>query len=356
MAEFTSLGASRGESPPSETVAPASLFVAVKAAIGTEIPRHAARYLCADEARVLRAMDLLIASTLRKFAERIVTTDGAARLFGDLASKRLDGVVSAALERLVADEPDERGARLGEPIVARQFGRSVGPVVFQVAGATGLTAEAAWELLILTTPLVLEGLRDYTQAGGLDAAALRQRLATEYPTAGRMRRRARAVVVGALVVLAAAAALALWWTIERSIAPGTAGGPQATTRSDTPPARSAGVDGLIAFLAGDPTRDEYVFALDGVEFEPASATLKSTSNTQLAQVAVALSAFPETRITVQVHADGDTTGERAVAEQRALAVRASLAVFGLDIARTDHAGMAKANRPGHPVEARVTRK
>lgn len=351
MAEFDSLHAPAAESAPDATgVTPASLFAAVKAAIGIEIPRHAARYLCEDETRVQSAMDLAIASVLHRFADRIATTDGAARLFGDLASKRLDGVVSAALERLVADEPDERGVRAAEHIMTRQFGRSVAPVAFRVAGETGVTAAGARELLILATPLVLAGLRDYAKAGGIDAAALRKRLAAEYPTAGRARRRARVLVLGVIVLVAGAALLALW----RLVDPRTA--PAAATVSEAPlPARSSGVDGLIEFLA-DPARDEYVFALDRVEFEPASATLKSGSNPQLAQVALALAAFPDARMTVRTRADGDSKEERAMAEKRALAVRAALAVFGLDLARTDHAGAETSDRPAHPVEARVTRR
>jgi hypothetical protein len=271
-------------------------------------------------------------------------------------------VVSAALEQLVADRPDESGARSGEHVTVRQFGRSVAPMVGRVTATTGLAPRVVHELLILATPLVLAALRDYMNAGSLDAEALRQRFAVEFPMAGRMRRGVRALVIGVPVVLAAVATLAWWRTLDSNPVPGTAASPAAARLSQTegrtpPPAtRGTGVDGLLEFLSRDATAVEYVLALDRVEFEPASATLKSSSNRQLAQVALALAAFPEARITVQAYAGGDTKDERAMAEQRALAVRAALTVFGLDIARTDHAAVSDATRPDAPVLARITRK
>jgi outer membrane protein OmpA-like peptidoglycan-associated protein len=365
MPELDSLSSPGAEfAPGTATVAPASLFAVAKASIGGEIPRYAARYYCEDEAPVRAAFDRLIEAILSGFAARIVTTDGAARLFGDLGSRRLDEVVSASLERLgtaPSDAPGEEHAP-GEHVTARQFGRSVGPMVGRVTAATGLAPRVVHALLILATPLVLAALRDYLNAGSLDAEALRQRLASEYPKVGRMRRNLLRVAPGVLVVLAAVAALAWWSTLRPDPASEKVDRAEAARLSQpegrTPPpaARSAGVDGLVEFLSRDAAPAEYVLALDRIEFEPGSATLKSSSNRQLAQVALALGAFPDARITVRAHADGDAKEERALAEQRALAVRAALAVFGVDIGRTDHAGPGETSRPGHPVEARVTRK
>ena len=182
MADPVSLNAQAGEPSVAAAVAPASLFAAVKMSIGSELPRHAARYLGEDEARVLTALDLLVLATLRRFAQRIATTDGAARLFADLASKRLDTEVSAAFERLLVDDPGEQSERPipGEAVTARHFGRSTGSVVRAVASATGLGVEAVRRLLVLTTPHVLVALRDYMRAGSLDAESLRQRLANEH--------------------------------------------------------------------------------------------------------------------------------------------------------------------------------
>jgi outer membrane protein OmpA-like peptidoglycan-associated protein len=93
-----------------------------------------------------------------------------------------------------------------------------------------------------------------------------------------------------------------------------------------------------------------------VEFEPDSATPKSTSNAQLKEIASALAAFPKARITLEAHADGETEDERELAERRAVAVRAALAVFGVPLSRTNHAGVGDTNRSSYRVEARVTRR
>lgn len=373
MADPVSLDAHGGEPPVAAAVAPASLFAAVKVSIGSEIPRHAARYLGEDEARVLTALDLLVLATLRRLAQQSATTDGAARLFADLASKRLDSEVSAALDRLLVDEPGERGERPipGEAVTARYFGRSAGSVVRAVASTTGLGVEAVTRLLVLTTPHVLVALRNYMKAGSLDAKTLRQRLANEHPTVRwRLLRRPfagrdhRALAPGALVV-ALAAAIALAWrsavgpTGALEGAEGSAALRHPVPANGAPPraSPSAGVRALVEFLSSDAAQEEYVFVLDGVQFEPASATLKSTSNAQLRAVAAALAAYPEARITLEAHAEGDTEEEHALAEHRAVAVRAALAVFGVPLARTNHAGVGDTDRPGgHRVEARVTRR
>jgi outer membrane protein OmpA-like peptidoglycan-associated protein len=388
MADPVSLDAHGGEALPA-AAAPASLFAAVKAWIGGELPRHAARYLGEDEARVLTAMDLLILASLRQLAARSATTEGAARLFGDLGSKRLDVELSAALDRLLVDEPGGLAGQPfpGEEITARHFGRSIGSVVLAVASTTGLEVEEVRQLLVLTTPHVLAALRDYMNAGSLDANALRQRLANEYPK-GRWTRRLHRVFSAAAegtsgasparstgrsvrrdrralaLVAVVAVVVALAWPSVDDPAGAPDGAESAAALRHAQPeggpaplaSHGAAVSGLVEFLSSDAVEAEFVFGLDEVEFEPASATLKSTSNAQLKEIATALAAFPRSRITLEAHADGETEDERELAERRAVAVRAALAVFGVPLSRTNHAGVGDTNRSGHRVEARVTRR
>jgi outer membrane protein OmpA-like peptidoglycan-associated protein len=113
---------------------------------------------------------------------------------------------------------------------------------------------------------------------------------------------------------------------------------------------SAGLDGLVAFLSSSESEVEYMFVLDGVQFEPASATLRSVSNAQLAQLARVLADFPEARLTIEAYADGAPD-----AASRALAVRAAIAALGVQPSRMRHAGVNGASRAGSRVEARVTR-
>ena len=51
MDESILLGATPREPEPADAAAPASLFAMVRQAIGDELPRLAARYVSADEAR-----------------------------------------------------------------------------------------------------------------------------------------------------------------------------------------------------------------------------------------------------------------------------------------------------------------
>jgi outer membrane protein OmpA-like peptidoglycan-associated protein len=177
------------------------------------------------------------------------------------------------------------------------------------------------------------------------------------------RNRRRAFALGALVALVAVAvALALRSADEPGGATDSAEGVRVPRHAgpEGGPApsvsRSTAVSALIEFLSSDAAQDEYAFVLDGVEFEPASATLKSTSNAQLKEVATALAAFPRSRITLEARADGESEDERELAERRAVAVRAALAVFGVPLSRTNHASVRDTDRPVHSVEARVTRR
>jgi len=395
MAESIWMGAIAREPAPTAAVAPASLLAAVKQGIGSEFARHAARFIGEDEFRTQSAFELLVSAILRRLARRSATPDGAARVFADLRSPRIDSDLLATVERLLADEPEEQGERLdpGEQAAHALFGRRTGSLVFGVGSVTGLGVEAVWQLLGLTRPLVYAALRDHATERGFNAEALQQRLASEYPTARSVRRRplhravasaagrtlrstrgvlARAaaaaarrdhlaLVLGALIAVAAA----LPWQsgvspidAAASAGSGSVISPIAFADGPMPGAtRSAGADGLRAFLSGDASEVEYVLALDGVQFEPASATLKSVSNAQLAQLASALTDFPEARLAIEVHADG-ATGEaqdRALSERRALAVRAALAGFGVRPSRMSHAGISGVTQPGTRIEARVTK-
>jgi outer membrane protein OmpA-like peptidoglycan-associated protein len=114
--------------------------------------------------------------------------------------------------------------------------------------------------------------------------------------------------------------------------------------------QSAGLNGLAPFLSGGEPDLEYVFVLDGVQFDPASATLRSTSNAQLAQLARVLTDFPEARLTIEAH---EVAAGAEEARARALAVRAAIAALGVQPSRMRHAGVNGASRSS--VEVRVTR-
>jgi outer membrane protein OmpA-like peptidoglycan-associated protein len=377
-------------------VARSSLSAAVKDSIGSEFVHHAARVIGANEWRTQSATDLLVSAVLRRLARRSATPDGAARVFAELGSPRIDSDYFATVDRLLADESGEHGgsADVGREAAEGLLGRETRALVLNVAATSGLTVDATWQLLTLAIPLVYAALRDHVRDRGLDAEALQNRFATEYvkipgkrrfrlrPTvaaatgqalrfareartraAAALARRDRRAVRGVLA-LAAVVAVALWLSGGGPTTEVVSSGGERPTRlvedatDPMPGARhSAGLDGLIAFLSNSAPETEYVFALDGVQFEPASATLRSASNAQLAQLARVLTDFPEARLTIEAYDDGAPDGAQGDtrSERRALAVRAAIAALGVQPSRMRHAGVNGASRAGPLVEARVTK-
>jgi outer membrane protein OmpA-like peptidoglycan-associated protein len=378
-------------------VVPSHLLAAVKDCIGSEFARHAARYIGADEWRTQSAIDMLASAVLRRVARRSVTPEGAARVFAELGSPRIDSDVLATVDRLLADEPAGLGEGTGAEREAAQglLGRRTRLRVFAVASTSGLTVDATWKLLALATPLVYAALRDHVRARGLDAEALRNRLESEYVEARSKRRyrpgsavaaapaqtlpfiraaRARsaaavarldhrALVRGGLAAAGLAIAVSLWLSSEPTTEAVVAGSGRATrlvedANPSLPGARhSAGLEGLVAFLSSSDPKVEYAFVLHEVQFEPASATLRSASNAQLAQLARVLADFPDARLTIEAYAEDapDVALGHTHSESRALAVRAAIAALGVQPSRMRHAGISGASGGGSRVEARVTK-
>lgn len=379
------------------TVVPFRLLTAVRDSIGSEFARHAAPIIGADEWRTQSAIDLLVSAVLRRLARRSAQPDGAAQVFAELGSPRIDSDLRATMDRLLADEPAEQGedANAGREAAEGLLGQRTGLLVFEVASTSGLTVDATWQLLALATPLVYAALRDQVVDRGLDSEGLRNQLASEYvkfrskrryrlrravaaatgqallftreararSAAAVARQDRRTLVRGGIVAAAAVVVVSLWLggagptTDAVSAGSGRAtrlvevAGPMAGAR------QSAGLDGLVAFLSSSDAEIEYVFVLDGVQFEPATATLRSASNAQLAQLARVLADFPAARLTIEAYADGppDAAQGRTHSESRALAVRAAIAALGVQPSRMRHAGSSDASRAGARVEARVTK-
>jgi outer membrane protein OmpA-like peptidoglycan-associated protein len=366
--------------------APGGVLAAVRQSIGGEFSRHAARFVGEDPARTETAVELLALAILRRLARRGTTAEGAARLFGQLGSADIDHGLLAVTALLLGDAPVLEDGRYaaGEQAAHALFGRWTDSLAFDVGSAVGLGADAVSRLLGLATPVVLAALRDHVRAHNLDAAALGQRLEGEMLVGAFARRRtlrrevAAAIqrtprwghsalvhaaeslarrdrwdlvhyaVVGALAVTAAAIA---WFGLAggAQVSPGP---PVAALANGLGASWGNGVDRLRAFLAGDAPEVEFVFALDGIRFEPGSATLKSESNAQLRQLARVLHDFPTARITIEAN---ERDQDLALVERRALAVRAALAAFGIRPSRMAHAGNRDAGRPGSRIEARATK-
>ena len=374
----------------SAALPPSRLSAAVNGSIGSEFARHAARFIGADEWRTRSAVDLLVSAVLRRLARWSAGPDGAAWVLAELDNPRIDSDFLATVDRLLADEGGDQGEGLdaGREVAHGLFGPRTEALVFDVASISGLTVDATWQLLALTVPVIYAALRDHARDRGLDAEALRDQLESEFATAGSKRRyrpggvaasppgparlfvrdaRARVAdavarrdpyaLAGGILAVGAVVAVSLWLggsgpTTEVSSAGSGGGtrlledpaGPVATAR------RSAALNGLVAFLSSSESDAEYVVALDGVQFEPASATLRWASNAQLAELARVLADFPDAHATIEAYADGAPD-----AASRALAVRATIAAFGVPPSRMRHVGTSGVGRAGPLVEARVTK-
>jgi outer membrane protein OmpA-like peptidoglycan-associated protein len=366
--------------------APGGVLAAVRQSIGGEFSRHAAQLIGEDPARTQTAVDLLVVAILRRLARRGTTVEGAERLFKLLGSDDIDREVLAVTSVLLGEAPgvDDGGYAAGEQAAHALVGRRTSSLAFDVASTAGLGANAVSRLLSLTAPIVLAALRDYAHAHNLCFEALRQRLEGEMLVGAFARRRTlrrevgaaiqRAshrgrsasvqaaerparldpwellhyVIVGALVVTAVAIA---WFGLagRAQVSPGP---PVAARANGLGAPWGHGVDRLRAFLAGHSSQVEFVFVLDGIRFEPLSATLKSESNAQLDQLARVLDDFPTARITIEAN---EPDADLALAERRALAVRAALAAFGIQPSRMAHAANRDGGPSGSRIEARATK-
>jgi outer membrane protein OmpA-like peptidoglycan-associated protein len=395
MAELIATSETAGARATLDSRASGSLLAAVGQALGGDLPRRAAEFIGEDPSRTATALDLLVVAILRRLARRSASQEGGARLFDKLGDPRIDSDVLETVDRLLAETPAAEGERLvaGEQAAQALFGQWTASLVFQVGSNAGLRGEAVWQLLGLATPLVYAALRDHARERGLDAESLRQRLAGEFLVGAFARRRplydsvgaavqrapqrlrtalARAAEVvtrrdrrtaarGALLVAALVAVAVVAWRghAGRADASAHADPPDTTNAAASTVGRdashgphAAGMDGLRAFLASEASEVEFVMALDGVTFEPASATLRSQSNAQLAQLAAVLAAHPDARATIEAYDDA-TAHDPALAERRALAVRAALAALGIQPVRMTHARSSDAHRAGARIEARI---
>lgn len=379
---------------------PDGLLAAVRQALGGDLPGRAAGLVGADPARTETALDLLAAAILRRLARRGASAEGAAWLLEALADPGIDRDVLETMAQLGSETAAADSARpvAGEQAARALFGQWTESLVFQVGSTAGLRGDAVSALLGLATPLVYAALRDYARQRAFGAEALREALAGEFLVGAFARRRPLRRVVrsalrrapqhlhtglaraagtlarvaatltqrhrrvatrAALVLVALVAVAVLAWRFDggqadasASAAPATALRAPASGAVRDP--REAGMDGLRAFLASDASEVEFVMALDGVVFEPASATLRSQSNVLLAQLAAVLAAHPDAQVVIEAHA-GATAQDPELAERRALAVRAALAALGIQPARMKHAGSKDAQRLDARVEARITR-
>ena len=100
------------------------------------------------------------------------------------------------------------------------------------------------------------------------------------------------------------------------------------------------LDSLNGFLSGTGTGDPRSFTIDNLQFETGSATLSRSSDTQLAQLAAVLKAYPKVTMSVRGHTDatGDPAANKKLSADRAAAVKQALVERGVPAAQIESEG------------------
>jgi outer membrane protein OmpA-like peptidoglycan-associated protein len=100
------------------------------------------------------------------------------------------------------------------------------------------------------------------------------------------------------------------------------------------------VDSLNAFLSSSGAGAPGTFTFDDLHFETGSATLSKASDTQLAQLAAVLKAYPKATISVRGHTDntGDSGANKKLSADRAAAVKQALVERGVSAAQVESEG------------------
>lgn len=319
---------------------------------------------------------------------RASTEDGARSLIDLIHGYKIDGGILNRLGFVFDHGSVASKVEFGGGMLRSIFGNRVASVADLVASSSGMTGDAARNLMALVTPSVLSGIASAAPAGELTAAGIAGLLAGEQAHVGALGAEVSSLMAGApamVVVPPPAAASATVSASERPLWPlllilallglllllglRMCSSPSATTPvaeapapleepvaeapvAEEPAAQLALPTGevlsvptgsvgenLYNFLTGVETGSK-TFLFDGLTFDSGSATLSADSQTTVTAISGILNAFGA--VTVSVDGYTDNTGAPAVnlqlSEARANAVRDALVAAGIDASRIAAAG------------------
>ena len=360
----------------------------------------ASRFLGEPESNTKSAVTSMIPALLGALVQKGSTPEGASSLLNTINSPSVNSGIVGNMSQLLGGGGDtNRLMNTGSSLISSLLGSNAGSVSNALSSMSGLSGSSISKLLALAAPFVLGALKKIVGERGLTASSFMSLLgdqgrsvqnAIDPRLAQAMNLRlpdvsgaAREVAAGAaagsskilpwLIGLLIAVPLLFW--MMRSCSTRTAENAAEATRAtanatknavDTAAQNAADaarrgaaglrsiqlpgggnfqiptggfIDSLVTFLNGNAPAGQS-FAFDSVTFESDSATLTSTSNDQLGQLAAVLKAYPTVVISVEGHTDntGDPASNKKLSEDRAAAVKDAIVGMGVPAERVTSTG------------------
>lgn len=309
------------------------------------------------------------------------------------------GALSSIASNLGSAAPATGSSPLGD--LASRFSSSIfgsgqSAMTDAIGRFSGLTSGKAGSLMAMAAPLVLGALGQHVRENGLSAADLGNSLKAEAPNLQRFLPSGFRSLLGGVPNLATAAAAAptvvagaanrwLWpviviaalilgalWFFNRSkapapeaVTPAPAAAPAATlpagfftlklpdgTELNVP---QSGIENQLATFIADSSKqvDKTTwFNFDRLTFDTGKATLQSSSQEQLNNVAAILKAYPNVHVKVGGYTDnsGKAASNLKLSDDRAKNVMDALVAAGIDKSRLEAKGYGDA----HPVASNDT--
>ena len=374
------------------------LLEILKQIFGGNFTALASRLLGEQESNTKSAVTSMIPALLGVLVQKGSTPQGASNLLNTINSPQVNsGIVDNVSQVLGGDT--SRLMNTGSSLISSLLGSNAGSVSNALSSMSGLSGSSASKLLGLAAPFLFGALKKIVGERGLNASSfmsllgdqgrsvqnaidprLAQAMNLKLPDVSGAAREVAAGAAGGfgkilpwLIGLLVAVPLLFWMTRSCSTktAQDAADATRATAEATKTAAESAAqkaaaaarqgtaalrsiqlpgggnfniptggfIDSLVTFLNGNAPAGQS-FTFDALTFESDSATLASTSNDQLGQLAAVLKAYPTVVIAVEGHTDntGDPASNKKLSEDRAAAVKDAIVGMGVPAERVTSAG------------------